>query len=167
MAQKQPSPSKKRKEAPKSSKDGNTKNNKKDDEQHLTKSQRKQEQRKKRKHGDVVLEAKKIWNQLRLKTNTKEEVQTMTTKLVELLEGKVHEIALQHDASRVVQAALQFGTNEERQKVLKELTKASLVELTKNQYAHFVVLKSIKYGVHDTECVKMIVKVRLHRKERK
>ena len=106
-----------------------------------------------------ISSAKKIWNQLRLKTNSKDEVQTMTSKLVSLIEGKVHEIALQHDASRVVQAALQFGTTQERRLVLKELTKASLLELAKNQYAHFIVLKAIKYCANDDDSVKMIVKV--------
>lgn len=119
----------------------------------------KQERQLQRKHADVVIEAKKIWNQLRLKTNTKEEVKAMASRLVTLTEGKVQEIALQHDASRVVQAALQFGNAEERRQVLKELTNASLLELSKNQYAHFVVLKSIKYCASDKESVKMIVKV--------
>ena len=149
MAQK--SPSKKRKADASSSKSGES-----------AKSQKralKQERQSQRKHADSVMEAKKIWNQLRLKTNSKEEVKAMTAKLMTLIEGKVHEIALQHDASRVVQAALQFGTTEERRQVLKELTKASLLELAKNQYAHFVVLKSIKYCASDNECAKMIVKV--------
>lgn len=111
-----------------------------------------------RKHADCVIEAKKIWNKLRLKTNSKEEVREMTKTLNGLIEGKVNEIALQHDASRVVQAAIQFGTPEERRQVMKELTQASFLELAKNQYAHFVVLKSIKYCATDKECVKIIVK---------
>lgn len=119
----------------------------------------KNERQSQRKHAECVVEAKKIWNQLRQKNNTKEEVRKMTEQLMELLRGKVHEIALQHDASRVVQALLQFGNNEERKEVMEELCKASLFELAKNQYAHFVMLKSIKYCVTSDDCVRMVVKV--------
>ena len=120
----------------------------------------KHERQSHRKHADAVSEAKKIWNQLRLKSNTKEEIQAMTAQLLTLLRGKVPQVALQHDASRVVQAALQFGTNEERTEILQELCANNnlLLELTKNQYAHFVVLKAIKYGVHSPDCIKLIVK---------
>ena len=38
-----------------------------------------------------------------------------------LIRGKVNEIALQHDASRVVQAAIQFGSKEQRKELLKEI----------------------------------------------
>ena len=125
-----------------------------------------QERQSHRKHADVVAEAKLLWNKLRLKSNSKEQVRELATQLATLIQGKAPEIVLQHDASRVVQAVLQFGTNEERLAVLQELSSgqasssSSLSELAKNQYAHFMVLKSIKYGVHSPECIKIIVKVR-------
>jgi len=135
----------------------------------------KHERQSHRKHADIVAEAKVVWNKLRLKSNTKEEVRELTENLATLIKGKAPEIVLQHDASRVVQAVLQFGINEERVQVLQELCNStsssgkkevvlasSLSELAKNQYAHFVVLKSIKYGVHSPECIKMIVKVSVY-----
>ena len=140
-----------------------TSSNKKQDEG-SSKSQKralKQERQSHRKHAEAVIEAKKIWNKLRLKANTKEEVREMTKELMDLMRGKVHEIALQHDAARVVQAALQFGTKEERKEVMEELCEASLFELSKNQYAHFVVLKGIKCCAGIPDAVKMIVKVRV------
>jgi pumilio family protein 6 len=113
-----------------------------------------------RKHADVVSEAKVIWNKLRLKTNTAKQNRELMDDLVPLIEGKSKQIALQHDASRVVQAAIQFGTPAERKTILEELCKDSgnLVELAKSQYAVFCVLKAIKYCHTDAACVKMIVK---------
>ena len=73
---------------------------------------------------------------------------------------------MQHDASRMVQAVLQFGSKEERLETVRELCAAdkesavNLAELCKIQYAHFVVLKMIKYCARDEECVRLIVKVR-------
>lgn len=121
----------------------------------------KHERQSHRKHAEAVLEAKKIWNKLRQKNNSKDEVGKMMEDLMKLIRGKANEIALQHDASRVVQAALQFGSDEQRKEVLEELCKeGNLFELARNQYAHFVVLKAIKYSEKDDECIRMIVKVR-------
>ena len=68
-------------------------------------------------------------------------------RLMPLITGRCYEIALQHDASRVVQAAIQFGTPEERLLILEEIcdtqeneTDNNLILLSKSQYAHFVVL---------------------------
>ena len=61
---------------------------------------------------------------------------------------------MQHDASRVVQAAIQFGNIEQRTSLLKELA-SSIPELAKIQYAHFVVIKLINYcGGNETNVAK-------------
>jgi pumilio family protein 6 len=113
-----------------------------------------------RRHADVVNEAKAIWNKLRLKTNTAEENRKLMDQLMPLVKGKANEIALQHDASRVIQAAVQFGTAQERSDMLKEICKdaGNLLELTKSQYAHFAVIKFIKHCHNDEPCVKLITK---------
>jgi pumilio family protein 6 len=112
-----------------------------------------------RKHADAVMESKDIWNKLRLKTNTKEETAQLMEQLMSLLQGKFRQVALQHDASRVVQAAIQFGTPQQRKEVVMELCEQDdLQELCKVQYAHFCVLKMIKYCYRDAECVRAIVK---------
>lgn len=69
---------------------------------------------------------------------------------------------MQHDASRVVQAAVQFGTTAQRTIMLYELAN-SVVELSKLQYAHFVVLKLITYCSRQPENQQVIVKVRRRR----
>jgi pumilio family protein 6 len=131
----------------------------------------KHERQSHRRHADSVVTAKEVWNRLRLKTNTREETRELTDELMELLRGKFAEVAMQHDASRVVQAVVQYGTPEQRLDVVKELANAdvagsgksnntnSLAELCKVQYAHFVVLKIIKYCFKEAECVRIVVKV--------
>lgn len=113
-----------------------------------------------RRHAESVSEAKVLWNKLRVKTNTKEDTKKLMVEVMELIRGKVREIALQHDASRVVQAAIQFGSDEQRKEILKEIcqTEGSLAEMAKIQYAHFCCLKFIKYCNRDEASVKMIVK---------
>ena len=117
-----------------------------------------------RKHADIVTESKILWNQLRQKSNTPEQRRQILDKLWPLIQGKARAIALQHDAARVVQAVLQFGTPEERMSLIKELcandndtgsktektnsnnNSGGLAELCKSQYAHFCVLKAIQYS---------------------
>jgi pumilio family protein 6 len=124
-----------------------------------SKRQVKTERQSTRRHADVVVQAKEIWNKLRLKNNTREMTRKLMDELMPLIRGKVNQIALQHDASRVVQAAIQFGTKEERQEIVKELTATpgSLAELAKSQYAHFCVLKLIKYCHTDKPSTKLVL----------
>ena len=120
----------------------------------------KQDRQSQRRHADVVSEAKILWNKLRLKTNTTKERRALLDELVPLIRGKANEIALQHDAARVVQAVIQFGTEKERREILEELCSqpGSFVELCKSQYAHFTVLKVIKYCHNDEVCLKLTTK---------
>lgn len=92
-----------------------------------------------------------------------------------LLTGKFSKVALQHDASRVVQAAIQFGNKKQRKVIVEEIcvgdggdaagggrkgnSNNSFIELAKSQYAHFVVLKMIKHCYKDNESIALIVKV--------
>ena len=126
------------------------------------KRQVRKERQSTRRHAESVTEAKTLWNKLRLKTNTKEDTKKLMVEVMELIRGKVREIALQHDASRVVQAAIQFGNDEQRKEILTEIckTEGSLAEMAKIQYAHFCCLKFIKYCARDDASIKMIVKVR-------
>lgn len=113
-----------------------------------------------RPHAEAVVAAKELWNKLRVKTNTDDQNAKMMKELMELLQGKFNRVALQHDASRVVQAAIQFGNQKQRKIVIKELCEGgNLIELAKSQYAHFVVLKMIKYSVKDEDSMRLIVKV--------
>jgi len=127
-----------------------------------------------RKHATTVLQSKEIWNELRKKSNDKTTISKLATELHSTLKGKCMEVTMQHDASRCVQGVLQFGNEVQRREVVMELCEAgnsgdksgekknqsiNLAELCKIQYAHFVVLKMIKYCFRDDVCVKLIVKV--------
>jgi len=142
----------------------NKKKQKNDGGEDLSSSAQKRQVRKERqatrRHAESVTEAKVLWNKLRLKTNTKDDTKKIMEKVMELIRGKVREIALQHDASRVVQAAIQFGSDEQRKEILKEICQleGSLGEMAKIQYAHFICLKCIKYCARDDASVRMIVK---------
>lgn len=117
----------------------------------------KQQRQSGRKYHDDVIQMKKLWNQLRVKPKKKKEQgssgaeegqeELLMGQLMELLHEKVAELSMQHDASRVVQAAIQFGNTTQRQTILVELV-PSLPTLSKVQYAHFVVLKLIHYCSH-------------------
>jgi pumilio family protein 6 len=120
-----------------------------------TRSNSKSENLRPRKHADIVTEGKRIWNELRVKTITKDRTAQLMEELMQIISGRVPEIALQHDASRVVQAALQFGSEEQRLHILKELS-SNMIELCKSQYAHFVVLKAVTY-CKSPECIKIVV----------
>jgi pumilio family protein 6 len=93
---------------------------------------------------DLVTDSLKIWNDLRKKNNTNEVNRSLADSLFALLEGKALTLAKKHDASRVVQAMIQFGTPEQRVAILNEL-KENIVDLSKQQYSHFIVLKLFKY----------------------
>jgi pumilio family protein 6 len=125
-----------------------------------TKRQLKHERQSTRRHADAVTSAKELWNKLRQKSNTPEINRKLMDELMPLIRGKANEVALQHDASRVVQSAVQFGTKEERREIVKELTATAgnLAELAKSQYAHFCVLKILKYCYMDDVCTKLILR---------
>mmetsp|Transcript_12654 Transcript_12654/g.18594 ORF Transcript_12654/g.18594 Transcript_12654/m.18594 type:complete len:572 (+) Transcript_12654:89-1804(+) len=119
----------------------------------------KQERQSHRRHADVVRDGKEIWNKLRVKTNTKDDTKALVEKLMNLLkdDAVVREIALQHDASRVVQAAIQFSSVEQRRNLCQSLA-PQMAEMSKVQYAHFCVLKLIQYGYKDDETVQILLK---------
>jgi hypothetical protein len=75
-------------------------------------------------------------------------VETRNQLLQNLLLGvsnHIVEITLRHDASRIIQTLIQFGTDQQREKVLAELS-PKLYEIAKAPYGHFTVLKLITYG---------------------
>ena len=60
----------------------------------------------------------------------------------------------------VVTTASSANNNNDKATMKKDESKMNLAELCKIQYAHFIVLKMIKYCPRDEVCVKLIVKVR-------
>jgi pumilio homology domain family member 6 len=122
----------------------------------------------KEKFAEIVENGKRLWNQLRLKTNTTAQTNELVLELIPMVTGRAHALSLRHDASRVVQAALQFGSVEQRRSIVQELCLPSKsnsnnnsggwLELCQSQYAHFVVLKVLTYCHSDPECWALILK---------
>ncbi|KAJ0396191.1 hypothetical protein ATCC90586_004401 [Pythium insidiosum] len=110
-------------------------------DQKAAKKQRKMQ----RPHYEMVSRAKEIWNIIRERDVEKTKRTKLVDELFELVKGKVHDIAAKHDASRVIQALLKFGSPTQRSAVIEEL-KEHIIELAKTQYGCFLVQKMIKYG---------------------
>ena len=83
------------------------------------------------------------------------------------------DVTLRHDASRIVQSILQFGTHDQRQIVLNELcanntknsnTKqkkgASVEDIAKSPYGHFVILKALQCCKNKDELSVLITHMR-------
>jgi len=89
---------------------------------------------------DLVARAKAIWAIFRSKRLDKEEREKLSEELYSLIKGKLHMIAVKHDAARVVQAALKHGNRVQQEAYITELLEF-LLEFSKVQYAHFIVLR--------------------------
>lgn len=66
-------------------------------------------------------EAKKIWEQVRQKKIDNEKRKELVGKLIEVVEGKIHDVVFKSDASRVIQCILKHGNEEHRKIVFNEL----------------------------------------------
>ena len=130
-----------------------------------------------RKNADIVERGKRLWNSLRCKTNTTAQIREYMDELFPLIQNKAMELTMQHDASRIVQAAIQFGNVTERQQIAQELcrdhhnsttatatttttassSKHTFLDVCQSQYAHFVILKLLKYCYKDPICLQLLI----------
>lgn len=88
----------------------------------------------------LVEDLKKNWNQLRMKSTSNEAKQELIAGMMKKLGGHVVEVALRHDASRIIQSIIQFGSPQQRLAILAELS-PKLAEIAKTPYGHFTGLK--------------------------
>lgn len=88
----------------------------------------------------MVTRAKAIWATFRTKRMEKDEREKMAAELFELIQGNLHQLAVKHDAARVVQCALKHSNTEQRAVYFKELLE-HVLDFSKIQYAHFIVLR--------------------------
>jgi pumilio homology domain family member 6 len=123
------------------------------------KRQLKKERQALRPDNEVVVRAKEIWNKLRDRSVPAPQRASLVHELVSLLEGKVYKISMKHDASRVVQAAIMYGTPADKASILSEL-EGHLVELSQLQYAHFIVLKLLQHARAPAERRKVLKDLR-------
>jgi pumilio family protein 6 len=69
-------------------------------------------------------------------------------ELSTLVQGHMHDVIFRHDAARVIQCLIQFGTAEQRAAVYAELSEHWL-DLMKSTYGKFVVTKMLVYGTKE------------------
>lgn len=101
-----------------------------------------------KKFGEVVEEAKKVWEEARKTELSAEERAPLLAKLFDLLGKKLQAVVLRHEASRVVQTMLKYGTAEQREQIAEALTPITC-ELALSHYGKYLLMKLLRYGVKD------------------
>lgn len=93
------------------------------------------EQRKAAKpHSDLLSESKRIWAKVRQKNIPSTERQKHVKELLSVIRGKVKDIVFKHDASRIVQSIVKYGSQADRDEIAAEL-KGKFKELAQNKYS--------------------------------
>ena len=75
-----------------------------------------------------------MWAQARRKNITPKERQQAIRELMDVIRGHVKELANKHDASRIVQTAVKYGSAADRDTIAGELM-GSFKELAQNKYS--------------------------------
>ncbi|XP_045599262.2 LOW QUALITY PROTEIN: pumilio homolog 3 [Procambarus clarkii] len=106
--------------------------------------------RKEKSHGgsdlyELGVNTKKIWEELRQSKCKQERRQELCKQLMALVRGKVKSLIFAHDTVRVIETLLAVGGEEYRTLIFEEL-KGDIIELSKNVYSRFFVLKVLRYG---------------------
>lgn len=70
----------------------------------------------------------------------KEERQKYIKELMDIVRGKVQDVALKHDASRIIQTIVKYGGQKERDEVAAEL-KGKFKDLAQNKYSKVTILQ--------------------------
>nr|KMM71566.1 pumilio domain-containing protein [Coccidioides posadasii RMSCC 3488] len=106
-------------------------------------------------NSDLIVRTKKIWERLRLKSHvTREEREQLVTELYSIITGRVNEFVFKHDAVRVIQTALKYGTAKQRKAIAVEL-KGTYRELAESKYGKFLLAKLVVHG--NSEIRNMII----------
>jgi len=148
------------------SKDGKDKGSKKDkkkvvmlNKQETREKQKKvKEVRKKFKQEDIFdigVKAKKVWEEVRCEDCPESKKDKLLNELHSLVKGNIKKIIFAHDTVRVVECLMALGSSDIRDKLFEEM-KEDIKEMAKSKYAHFFVLKMLRYGNKDQK--KLILK---------
>ncbi|OAX41829.1 ARM repeat-containing protein [Rhizopogon vinicolor AM-OR11-026] len=103
-----------------------------------------QEQRRAAKpHSQLLIDAKRVWSLARQKNIPSTERQKHVKDLMGVIQGKVKDIVLKHDASRIIQTVVKYGGQKERNQIAMEL-KGHYKALAQSKYSKFLVTKLIR-----------------------
>lgn len=75
--------------------------------------------------------------------------------MLKSIQGRIVEITLRHDASRIIQYLLQHGNSTQKQLIISELV-LKAVEISKTPYGHFAILKAINYCTDASDRKKLL-----------
>jgi pumilio family protein 6 len=110
---------------------------------------------------ELVGNLKNDWNKVRIRTIDVAERNKLIEKLLNSIRGRVLQVTLRHDVSRIVQCVLQFGTDAQRSVVVNEMA-PKVFEICKTPYGHFVVLKAITYCTAENDQKKIVSALKEH-----
>ena len=85
-------------------------------------------------HSALLANAKNAWSRARQKAISKEKRTSHINSLMEIVRGKIQDIVLKHDASRIVQTIVKRGNQRQRDEVATEL-QGRFKELVENKYS--------------------------------
>ena len=85
-------------------------------------------------HSDVLAAAKPLWAKARRKEAPKDERARDIAALMNAVRGRVQDVVLKHDASRIVQTIVKYGSQKERDEIAQEL-KGRYRDLAQNKYS--------------------------------
>ncbi|KIK63949.1 hypothetical protein GYMLUDRAFT_40159 [Collybiopsis luxurians FD-317 M1] len=114
-------------------------------ESHLAQKALTQSRKAAKPHSELIAEAKRVWALARSKDKnlTAGKRKEYVEELMRVVKGKIKDIVFKHDASRIIQTLVKYGSKSQREEIADEL-KGSYVDLAKNRYAKFLLLKLIR-----------------------
>ncbi|KAG8221634.1 armadillo-type protein [Butyriboletus roseoflavus] len=122
-----------------------------------------QEQRKAAKpHSQLIANAKRVWSLARQKNISSKERQKHVRDLMDIMTGKVKDIVLKHDASRIIQTVVRYGGQRERDQVAGEL-KGHYRELAQSKYSRVSVTTQVSSSYSNSESTSKFLVTKLIR----
>ena len=97
-----------------------------------------------RPHNDLVQTAKRLWEKVRRRDLPAAERAGPLKELFALLNGKFKEIIVKHDASRMIQTCVKYGSPEQRLQIATEL-KGTYADISKSRYGKHIVKRLLQY----------------------
>ncbi len=97
-----------------------------------------------RPHNDLVQGAKRLWEKVRRRDLPTAERAGPLSELFALLTGKFNEVIVKHDASRMIQTCVKYGSPEQRLQIATEL-KGAYADIAKSRYGKHIVKRLLQY----------------------
>ena len=97
-----------------------------------------------RPHGTLIAQAKKLWMPIAKKATPSDTRAKLMDEMMSLITGQIEDLVFKHDASRIIQSLLKYGSSAQRNTIASELKKHT-VEIAKSQYGKFIVSKILNF----------------------